>query len=131
MGTDCNICSNKCLGFDNNHGGCCTVADRNFIIGPHSDPERFISDLSDKFGRKINYDDVFINHQEGSKLFPDKATWQQPQNYPALRVDTNNSIRPCIFYNMNLRACMVYEMRPTTCQLFECQYLIDNTQQKS
>jgi len=41
MGTDCNICSNRCMGFPGNHGGCCTVAERDFIIGPHLDAYDF------------------------------------------------------------------------------------------
>ena len=130
MGADCNICSNKCLGFDNNHGGCCTVDERDFIIGPHSDTDRFIEDLSKKFGREIKKEDVFINYKEGSSLFPEKPTWQQFSNFPALRVDLDNPRKPCIFYNIHMRSCMVYDIRPKTCQEFECHYLIEQTRNK-
>ena len=119
------------MGFDNNHGGCCTIAERDFIIGPHSDTKRFISDLSEKFGREIEYKEIFIDHEEGSKLFPDKPTWQEPINFPAFRVNLNYEQKPCIFYNMNIRACMVYDIRPLTCQSYECQYLRENTLQKN
>lgn len=128
MSADCNICSNKCMGFENNHGGCCTVDERDFIIGPHTDTDRFIKDLSEKLGRPIKKDDVFINYNEGSALFPEKSTWQFPPNYPALRVDLNNPRRPCIFYNMYTKSCMVYEIRPKTCQEFECVYLKEQTE---
>ena len=127
MGSDCNICSNKCMGFEGNHGGCCTLGDRNFIIGPHFDTKEFLERLSTKFGREIKYEDVFIDYEEGKKLFPSKSVWADEKNYPSLRVDTMNPFLPCMFYNMKLKACMVYDIRPETCKNFECTYLQEQT----
>ena len=115
------------MGFENNHGGCCTVDERDFIIGPHTDTSNFLEKLSLKLGRSIKKEDVFLDFDEGSKLFPEKINWQNPNNFPALRVDTQNSRRPCIFYNLYTRSCMVYEIRPKTCREFECHYLSSQT----
>ncbi len=51
MGTNCNICSNKCYGVEGYHGSCCSIEERNYIIGPHHDTEEFIKNLSEKLGR--------------------------------------------------------------------------------
>ena len=58
MGTDCNICSNKCFGIPGHHGSCCTIEDRNYIIGPHPDADEFIETLSKKLGREIERDEI-------------------------------------------------------------------------
>lgn len=115
------------MGFAGNHGGCCTIGDRDFIIGPHTDSFEFIDRLSEKLGREIEYNDVFITYEEGKNLFPSKSTWQEPNSYPALRVDFFNPKLPCIFYNTKMKACMVYEIRPDTCKNFECDYLREQT----
>lgn len=131
MGTDCNICSNKCLGFIGNHGGCCTVGDRDFIIGPHLDTNDFLDRLSEKLGREILFKEVFFSFEEGKNLFPNKSTWQDPQNFPALKLDLTNPKFPCIFYNTHVRACMVYDIRPDTCATFECNYLTEQTEKSN
>jgi Fe-S-cluster containining protein len=115
------------MGFDGNHGGCCTLGNRDFIIGPHFDTKEFIQRLSTKFGREIKHEEVFIDYEEGKKLFPSKSMWSDEKSYPSLRVDTMNPFLPCIFYNMKLKACMVYEIRPDTCKNFECTYLSEQT----
>ena len=127
MGLDCNICSNKCYGISGHHGSCCTIEDRDFIIGPHYDSYQFVTDLSNKLGREIEYREVFVNYEEGKTLFPNKSTWQNPDSYPALRVDFYNPRLPCIFYNTKVKACTMYDIRPKTCQEYECEYLSNNT----
>ena len=127
MGTDCNICSNKCMGFPGNHGGCCTVADRDFIIGPHKDTNDFLERLSEKFSREIFWKEVFIDYEEGKKLFPNKKIWSDPSSYPALRVNFSQTTLPCIFYNTTIRACSIYDVRPQTCKDYECSYLQEQT----
>lgn len=119
----CEICSNNCLGFPGNHGGCCTLSDRDFIIGPHKDTNEFLDRLSKKFDREILWKEVFVDYEEGKKLFPNKNSWQDPESYPALRVNFFQPTLPCIFYNTTVRACSVYEIRPETCVNFECDYL--------
>jgi Fe-S-cluster containining protein len=127
MGTDCNICSDKCYGRTGYHGSCCSLEDRDYIIGPHPDTEDFIKNLSSKLGREIYEEDIFIGYEEGKKLFPYKTSWQNPNSYPAFRVDFFNPKLPCIFYNTKIRACSIYDIRPQTCRKYECEYLSNNT----
>ena len=127
MGTDCNICSNKCFGRDGYQGICCSIEDRDWIIGPHYDSEEFIQNLSIKLGREIQYEDVFIDYHEGNKLFPNKSTWQNPESYPAFRIDFFNPKLPCIFYNTKLKFCTIYDVRPKTCKDYQCEYLANNS----
>jgi len=127
MGTNCNICSNKCYGVEGYHGSCCSIEERNYIIGPHHDTEEFIKTLSEKLGREVIEEDVFINYEEGSRLFPNKSSWQNPDSYPAFRVDFYNPKLPCIFYNTKLKFCTIYDVRPKTCRDYECEYLSNNS----
>ena len=127
MGTNCNICSNKCYGVEGYHGSCCSIEERNYIIGPHHDTEEFIKTLSEKLGREVIKEDVFINYEEGSRLFPNKSSWQNPDSYPAFRVDFYNPKLPCIFYNTKLKFCTIYDVRPKTCRDYECEYLSNNS----
>jgi len=126
MATNCDICSTKCFGFDNNHGGCCSVYSGNWILGGVKDHEEFLENLSKKFGRKIEKETVFIEYEEGKNLYPNDTTWQNPNNYPALRINQDDPAKYCIFYNKQLRACSVYEIRPNMCQKYECDYLKQN-----
>ena len=127
MGTDCNICSNNCYGITDYHGSCCSIENRDYIIGPHPDTEEFIKNLSSKLGREIYEEDIFIGYEEGKELFPNKTSWQNPNSYPAFRVDFFNPKLPCIFYNTKIRACSIYDIRPQTCREYECEYLTNNT----
>jgi Fe-S-cluster containining protein len=126
MNDHCDICSNRCFGIENYDGSCCSVEDRDFIIGPHTDCDRFINDLSEKLGREVNYSEIFIDYEEGSSLFQTKTTWQNELNYPALRVNLHHPKKHCIFYNPTLRYCTVYDIRPKTCEEYECWYLSEN-----
>jgi len=119
-----NHCSEKCLGFEGNHGGCCQLDDRDFIIGPIDDSEQFLNRLKLKFsGINVQKEDVFLEYEEGSKLFPERSFYQNPSHYPALRVDNKHVRKPCIFYNSTLKCCSVYEIRPNICKNFSCPYL--------
>ena len=127
MGENCNICSNKCWGSPGYHGSCCSVEDRDYIIGPHHDTDEFILNLSKKFGREIEKEEVFIEYNEGKNLFPNKTSWQNETSYPAFRVDLFNPKLPCIFYNTKIKACSIYDVRPKTCRVYECDYLKNNS----
>ncbi len=127
MGENCNICSNKCWGSPGYHGSCCSVEDRDYIIGPHHDTDEFILNLSKKFGREIEKEEVFIEYNEGKNLFPNKNSWQNETSYPAFRVDLFNPKLPCIFYNTKIKACSIYDVRPKTCREYECDYLKNNS----
>lgn len=126
--TSSEVCSHKCFGVDNYHGGCCTIENRDFIIGPIRDAERFANDLSIKLNRPISVGEVTIDYIEGRQLFPDKSVWQNPGSYPAMRINTKSLTKECIFYNNHMKACMVYEIRPETCQTFKCEYLQNHVQ---
>ena len=54
------ICSNKCWGVDNYDGSCCTIENRDFIIGPHPDADEFVERLSLKFGKQFKKENVYI-----------------------------------------------------------------------
>ena len=66
MGTNCDICTNKCYGIEGYHGSCCSIEDRDYIIGPHYDTEEFVKNLSLKFGREVNFYE--INKNFGVKI---------------------------------------------------------------
>lgn len=123
MGTHCDICSFKCWGIEGYDGSCCHIENRDFIIGPHDDSEQFLKRLSNKFDREIEFQEVFYTFEEGSKLFPEKNSWQNPNSYPALKVDLEKTRKPCIFYNSTLKTCSVYEIRPNTCRTYHCEFL--------
>ena len=122
MGTDCNVCSNKCWGIEGYDGSCCSVEDRNWIMGPINDSHIFIEKLSEKLGESVNYNDIFIGHEEGKELFPDKLVWQLESAYPAFRVKLDHKKLPCIFYDTEEKQCTVYNIRPETCEKYECNY---------
>jgi Fe-S-cluster containining protein len=118
---DC--CSKNCFGFENNHASCCSIEDRDFIIGPITDADRFLVSLRERFNDDdIQFQDVFITYEEGQK-FSEKSTWQNPNNYPCLRINTETSRKYCIFYNPFVKACSVYSIRPSTCVNYRCDFL--------
>jgi Fe-S-cluster containining protein len=120
------ICSKKCCGINFFHGGCCSIDDRDYIIGPIKDFDIFLEKLTFKIGRKITKEEVFIEYEEGKKLFPNKPVWQNKENYPAFRVDLTDSRKYCKFYNKSLKNCSIYDIRPQTCISFVCEYLKNN-----
>ena len=121
------ICSTKCFGIDGYDGSCCSIENRDYIIGPINDADEFIAKLSKKLGREVKKSDIFIEFDEGSKLFPKLKNWQNPTAYPAFRVDLESTKKSCIFYNRTTKSCGVYEIRPVTCRLFKCDYLRQNS----
>jgi Fe-S-cluster containining protein len=120
------ICSQKCCGVSLFHGGCCSIDDRDYIIGPIKDYDIFLEKLSLKIGRLITKEEVFIEYEEGKNLFPDKPVWQNKENYPAFRVDLTEPRKYCKFYNKSLKNCSIYDIRPQTCISFFCEYLKNN-----
>jgi len=116
-------CGQRCMGHAANHGGCCTVETRDFIIGPIADSAAFLARLSEKTGRAVPHAEVFVDHAEGRALFPDRATWQRRENYPALRVVMDTPRHACRLYDDEAGACTVYEIRPEVCRRFLCDPL--------
>jgi hypothetical protein len=70
------VCSKECFGIKDHHGSCCSVENRDFIIGPFSREEqrRFLHDINVNYDETKTLDDIFIDYEEGSKLFPEKST---------------------------------------------------------
>ncbi len=116
-------CSKVCYGVKGQAAQCCAIGERDFIIGPIDDTERFLKDLSSKLGRAVEYADVFMDFEEGSKLFPEKKLWQDPENYPCMRIVDDASIGyPCQFLDQNMK-CMVHSIKPDVCRRYLCPYL--------
>lgn len=122
-GSICDICSNKCFGIEGHSGSCCSLEGRDYIIGPIRDSNEFIERLNNYLGREIKWDEVFLNYETGSQMFPERSSWQNPKNYPAMRVNFNHQKLPCIFYNTQLKFCTVHSIRPQTCQDYFCDFL--------
>ena len=125
MSKHANICSHNCFGRKDYDGSCCHIEDRDYIIGPHTDPEEFLERLSDRFNRKVKFEEIFYSFEEGSRLFPERSSWQNPNSYPALKIDIEKERKPCIFYNSTLRSCSIYDIRPQICRKYYCQFLHD------
>jgi Fe-S-cluster containining protein len=116
-------CARKCMGLVDNEGGCCTLADRDFILGPVDDVDELLERLGKYWGRPVLRIEVLIDCEEGRELFPGRSTWQNPRNYPALRVRPDNPRFPCMFYDEAGAGCSIYEDRPHMCQKFTCDWL--------
>lgn len=116
-------CSTKCCGTTGYHGGCCTVENRDWIIGPIDDADAFVDRLSHFFNRQVLKSEVLIDHEEGSKLYPEKKSWQYEYSYPAMRIDTTSTRKQCVFYNVAIKACSIYNIRPKTCRVYACDFL--------
>lgn len=116
-------CSHNCMGVRGNAGGCCTLDDRDFIPGPVRDAETFLVDLGNLLRREVSRAEAFIDFEEGRVLFPDRPSWQEPANYPALRVRPDVEWIPCRFYDKTANACTVYDIRPAMCRDFLCDHL--------
>lgn len=115
-------CVNKCFGQPKNAAGCCKLGNRDFIIGPVLDAKEFLQRLNKKNKTRYKYDDVFIEYQEGSRLFPDKTTWQDPDHFPTLRPKMSETDLPCQFLTEE-QECGVYDIRPQNCRNFVCEHL--------
>ncbi len=116
-------CSRMCYGIKDQAGICCTIGARDYIIGPIDDADRFLADLCKKLGKNIRFEDVFIEYEEGSKMFPDKSCWQVKENYPAMRVlpDQERGY-PCQLLSLDMK-CTVHSIKPKVCKEYLCDYL--------
>ncbi len=115
-------CVSNCFGKRHNSAGCCKMADRDFIIGPIDDAQEFLKRLNTRDKTKYKFSDIFIEYKEGSKLFPDKVSWQDPNHYPALRLQMNDPEFACNFLSEK-QECTVYGIRPKTCRNYLCEHL--------
>ena len=120
-------CSQNCMGFRGNVGGCCTLGDRDWILGPVSDvdADALLVDLGRLLGREVSPEEVFIDFEEGRALFPERSEWQKPANYPAMRVRPDVARIPCRFYDASTGGCTIYDIRPSLCRKYLCGHLKD------
>lgn len=116
-------CTRNCYGVDGKAAGCCKLETRDFIQGPVRDADEVLVRLSQRFGRTLSFDEVFITFEEGSALFPDRSSWQNPRSYPAIRplMDASAGYR-CPFLDES-DMCGVYEDRPQICRDYRCEHL--------
>ena len=111
------LCSTSCGGVENAYGACCSIYNKNSIIGPIPDAADLIERLQTKFPG-IVYEEVFMDFEEGSSLFPDKEAAQDPWHYPALRVTEDHS---CMFYID--KGCSIQQEKSVLCKSYVCEYL--------
>ena len=123
-------CTTNCLGHANNYASCCTVRGRDWIVGPYYETQGFLDRLSLRGGREWKYSEVFIDFEEGHKMFPEKPEWQNPLNYPAMRMygqwspeEPPNSYS-CQFLSER-GECTVHDITPPLCRTFICPPLRD------
>lgn len=109
------VCGTRCLGHAGNAGGCCQVADRDWILGPLDRVDAVAMHTHASVQHPV------IGFEEGSRLFPNRPAWQDPHNYPALRV-TADGAHACVFYDRAI-GCTVYDTRPAMCRNYECDHL--------
>lgn len=113
-------CTKNCFGRKDNAAGCCSLGERDFIIGPITDTKQFLKRLESS-GHKYSYNQVFIEYNEGKKLFPHLKNWQDPKHYPALRVTAELPFS-CRFLGAD-NQCTVYSIRPEICRNYQCDHL--------
>ena len=119
------ICSKKCLGNNGYDGGCCTLEQRDWIIGPLTEDqvEKLLFDLRVMLNRKVERKEAVIDYEEGCDLFPTRSQWQNKNNFPCMRINLSNYRLPCVFYNIGSKKCNIYNNRPRLCKDFFCDYL--------
>jgi len=115
------------MGHASNQAGCCTVGERDYVIGPIRDAEQLLDRLNSTAGRTYTWGEVFIDAEEGAKLFPEKSNWQDESVYPALRIDVTDERLPCKFLGEN-GLCTIHDIRSDTCRNYSCGFLEDITE---
>lgn len=112
-----NACSTSCGGIEGAHGECCNVAGKNWMLGRIDDWEEVLAKLQTRFPN-ITYEEVFMDFEEGSAMFPDVEVYQDPTAYPSFRIAENGR---CVFYKGT--SCTIYDERSSTCFEYYCAYL--------
>jgi Fe-S-cluster containining protein len=115
-------CQRRCYGVPGQAGICCTLGNRDWIMGPITDAKEFLARLNERFGKKHKYDDVFVEYEEGHRLFPERSCWQNPKHFPALRVvmDVEEGY-PCQF--LANHQCTIQDIKPKICADYLCDHL--------
>ena len=122
--SESDFCKTKCRNIEGNGGFCCTVGDRNWIIGPIPDHMEVLERIKAmKPDVEIAWDDCFMGYEEGSKLFPERPAWTNPDYYPCMRIDIDSDLKECVFYDASSCSCTIYEARSITCSKYKCKEL--------
>ena len=79
----------KCQGLKGNNGDCCHIRDKNWIIGKVKDDKELLERVQKEYDENLTWNDLFIDYEEGSKMFPDKPDWQNKDLYPMRGSDQN------------------------------------------
>ncbi len=116
------VCTRKCFGVAGYATSCCQLERRDYIIGPIPDADAVLERLNARGGRRYDYEDVFIEFEEGRAAFPDRPSWQVPTSYPALRLDLSDSRLPCQFLGRD-GLCSIHEIRSQTCRHYHREHL--------
>ncbi len=115
-------CQRNCYGVKGQAGICCTLGDRDWIMGPITDAKEFLARLNARFKKKYKYNEVFVEYPEGHKLFPERACWQNPEHFPALRVLMEPEKHyPCQF--LENHQCTIQDIKPKICADYLCDHL--------
>jgi hypothetical protein len=119
-----NHCQKKCYGGEGQDGGGCKSHNGEWMIGPIPDHMEVLGRVRRQFkGIEIKWKDIFIDYNEGKYLFPDRPSWQKPENYPVMRIRLDIKDRPCVFYNDHIKCCQIYKSKSVTCSNYKCDYL--------
>ena len=110
-------CSTNCWGQKGYDGSCCTIENRDYIIGSIDEESQKRLLMNNKH---LSWNDMFITYEEGRKMYPNKPILQDKTWYPAMRLQ-NDERNSCIFYKN--KSCSVYDIRPTVCKEFFCDHL--------
>ena len=115
-------CQRNCCGIAEQSGICCTLGEKDWILGPIEDTEAVLERLEKRYGRPVSFAEVFIEYEEGRLLFPDKSSWQNAAHYPAMRVVADaKALYSCAFLKNGM--CSIHEIKPKLCASFVCEYV--------
>ena len=117
-----NYCMEQCQGLKGNNGECCHIRDKNWIIGKVKDDKELLARVQKEYDKNLTWNDLFIDYDEGSKMFPDKPDWQNKDLYPAMRVRPELEGSPCVFFD---NGCKIHEIKSDVCKEYKCQWLVN------
>ena len=88
----------QCQGVKGNNGDCCHIRDKDWIIGPVKDDKELLTRVQKEHDKDLTWSDLFIDYEEGKKMFSDKSLWQDKKSYPVMRVNPELEGSPCVFF---------------------------------
>ena len=110
----------QCQGVKGNNGDCCHIRDKDWIIGPVKDDKELLTRVQKEHDKDLTWSDLFIDYEEGSKMFSDKPLWQDKEQYPTMRVNPELEGSPCVFFD---NGCKIHEIKSDVCKNYKCQWL--------